>query len=131
MLAAVQRHLELVNHTDQIVYDDFAEYSPQENRQKAYTSFTHSKENPSALPEFWFARLDGRLVEAAGARWKIAVSAIRHLESDVWIQVALDGPSAENLVLRATPAFKCGDVLAAIASWLASPWRTDRVLTVA
>jgi hypothetical protein len=50
--------------------------------------------------------------------------------ADRWVQVTLEGPSSEHLVVRITARATAADALEAIGRWLHAPSHTERLVKV-
>jgi hypothetical protein len=74
--------------------------------------------------------LDGHTIAAAGETWEIAVSGIHAVGPHRWIQISLDGPTSEHLVLRIPGRAGSPEAINAIRAWIETPSRTERILRV-
>jgi hypothetical protein len=78
-----------------------------------------------------FALLDGRIVTAAGGRWRLDVFSVCDHEGSRWIQLALDGEPRYALTMRLSPREGIRHGLFVLAGWLANPGGYREILSVA
>jgi hypothetical protein len=74
--------------------------------------------------------LDGHTLASAGDTWEVVISGIHTVGSHRWIQILLDGPTPEHVVVRIADRARSSDALDAIRAWLETPTRSERILRV-
>ncbi len=74
--------------------------------------------------------LDGHSLGSEGETWEVVILGIHTVGSHRWIQIVLDGPTSEHLVLRIADRADGAEALHAIRAWIEAPSRTERLLRV-
>ncbi len=120
------------NLENPIVFDDSWDHSQHEDSKNRYTPVTRPRSSATddERVDGLFRALDGLALVSRGEKWDLAIMGIHSAGDDKWIQILLDGPTSEHLVVQLKPRASVEATLAAIRAWVATPVRSEHILRV-
>jgi hypothetical protein len=78
-----------------------------------------------------YQALDGHTIAAGGRQWLVEVYSVRREAEATWLQLALHGESAYNILMRLAPDEGIKHARTALTSWLSTRHDPTHIVNVA